>query len=195
MDLISLFKSRISQKFSNLLAICGKTGIGKSYLALLLGECLDQNFSVDNVAFSIKEFLDLISNAKNGDCLALDDAGIYYDARRFQEKSHQLLGYALESCRFKQITICFTLPSLSMIDLNARRLIDFLILIKQRGYCSIKVRKFKSDGTDYWSPLQLKGFSFRHVSIPIPSKKLANEYEAKKRQSLNHLYEKLVKEI
>jgi hypothetical protein len=190
-DFITYLQKRIENSYNNVIVVVGKTGVGKSYLALKLGELIDTGFSTDNVAFSIKDFLDLIRMKPKGSVPIFDDAGIYFDAQKFYEKSQQLLSYALESCRFKYQTLIFTVPDFKMLNVNARRLTHFLILIKFRGIAQIKSLKYKSDGSTYLSTLRLDNLWFNSVEIGLPSKTLIKSYEQKKSGVLNKLYEKL----
>lgn len=101
--------------------ICGPTGSGKTYFSLAVCEKFFPRFTVDNIAFSIKEWLNIFSNCKKGDIIIFDE-GQEFSSRRSMDDKNVEFSNILAMIRFTQISSFFTLPDLRMIDVTSRRL-------------------------------------------------------------------------
>ncbi|WP_333582346.1 hypothetical protein [Methanoculleus bourgensis] len=123
-----LISSRIRNNQNVLAAICGETGSGKSYAAMRLGELCDPNFSIDNVVFSIPEFLDKLGSSGPGDVLIFDESQAWGARRAMSKKNVEMTDIAA-MCRFTLVNVLFTAPALSFIDVSLRRLMHLYIQV------------------------------------------------------------------
>lgn len=101
--------------------MCGATGSGKSYFSLAVCEKFFKRFTVDNIVFSVKEYLDKFQDCKAGDMILFDE-GEEWNARRAMEQKNVEFGNILSMIRFTQISTIFTLPDLRQIDVTLVRL-------------------------------------------------------------------------
>jgi len=206
-DFFSAIKNRLNKENRNwLCAITGDTGSGKSYTALRIGEILDPGFSISSVAFDPKEFITLVKNGKKGDnggfipltkgsIIIFDEAGVGMAAREWQSIQNKLMGYILQTFRFKNYGVIFTVPDLSFIDVQARKLFHNYIKTREIDYsCQrVKCSIYVIDHNDWINK------TYRHTvgsegqaaiwGFPKPSEVLISDYERKKAQYAEGLYQ------
>lgn len=196
---------RIKDNKNALINIAGQTGSGKSYAAMWLAEQLHkmqdiQGFSVDNVAFTPKELLSLVnSGLPKGSVIILDEAGVSLYARDWQSPINKLLVYLGQTFRYRNLIVIFTLPSLAMLDTHFRalmhlccetELIDFEN--KRVGLKPLISTQNQSSGKIYRkylrvvyhppnAPLYTQWLPLVRQWCYLPSSKLVDEYERKKK--------------
>lgn len=101
--------------------LCGATGSGKSYFSLAVCEKYFPKFTVDNIVFTVKEYLNKFSDCNPGDIILFDE-GEEFNARRGMEQKNVEFGNILSMIRFTQVSSIFTLPDLRQIDVTLVRL-------------------------------------------------------------------------
>lgn len=192
---------------NELVVIVGDMGCGKSYAALRLGEIItDGHFNLENLTFTPSDFLERVINSGKGDVVILDDSGISFNAREFMSKSNRILSLALESCRFKNETLILTVPSLAMIDINARRLMHTCFWMKyvneQAGYSCATWYKIQNDsrlGKVYYTHPKIaeneETIEKSTMRFRKPDDALATEYERKKTYFLDVLYMEFLEDL
>jgi len=191
-------KKRVSRNGNAVIAILGSVGSGKSYFALRLGELLDPDFSIKNCSFSPSDFLALVRSKPLGSVLVMDDAGLTIPARQFMTMSNRFMSMALESCRFKNQVLVLTMPSLAMIDKNARRLLNYCFWMESvdRARCeSTATMYFVStnpihDRIYYKHPMQ-NNLQIDSLTLSKPSDPLIRAYELYKKERLDALYARM----
>jgi len=203
--LLKYIENRIYKENKNLMVvIVGECGSGKSYAGLSIAEQLDPNFSVNNVAFSPEEFMDLVhsSDLPRGSVILMDEFGVSMDSRKWHSVGNKLLSYVLETFRYKGYVVFFTVPDVAFIDTNARRLVHAQfktngILVKE-NVCRIRPYFTQNDvleGNCYRKFLNVSVDGHRktidEIRVPLPSVKLRHEYEAKKQIYANQLYDSI----
>jgi hypothetical protein len=118
-------QNRITANKNWLSVLCGPTGSGKSYFSLAVCEKFFPKFTVDNIVFSVKEYLDkfneLDKQRRYGDIILFDE-GHEYNARRSMDEKNVMMGEILSMIRFTRISSIFTLPDLRQIDVALVRL-------------------------------------------------------------------------
>lgn len=195
----SVVKARLQRNQNWLCVITGDTGTGKSFSSLRLGSLIDEDFKIENVVFDVKELIDLIEVRPPGSLLVLDEAGISFGSRDFMSKQNKVMSSVIQMFRFKQIALIWTLPDISMIDIQARRLMHNFLETQPIDYKKEQTRvKWFEVYIDRWTG------EFRHrfmkvetgnmgfavvkvVNFNKPSEDLIKSYEKKKRQAFENL--------
>lgn len=113
--------NRVKSNKNWLGVLCGSTGSGKSYFSLGVCEKYFKRFTVDNIVFSVKEYLNKFNDCKPGDIILFDE-GEEFNARRAMEAKNVEFGNILSMIRFTQVSSIFTLPDLRQIDVTLVRL-------------------------------------------------------------------------
>lgn len=182
-----------------LVIICGPTGTGKSWTSLKLAEMLDPNFNIHKIVFSTEAFLDVFRTCHAGDVMIFEESE-ELNSRRAMKESNVQMGNILSMIRFTQVSVIFNLPSIAMIDINARRLMHtYLYTIEfdrmtappwmrsRSGVFWYQVRntrlpsKSSDDQLRFVNP-EVKGVKVRKVWFDAPSPSLLAEYEALKHE-------------
>lgn len=120
-----IIKRRVLDSNKNFIGIVtGGTGSGKSYSAMRLGEMIDPDFSIRNVAFTAKEFMSIINSKwiKRGSCIILDEGQISVNRRDWFSIANKLLNLVLSTFRNMNLVVLFTTPNLEYIDSQALKL-------------------------------------------------------------------------
>lgn len=190
-DPVDLIRRRLKRNQNALIAVTGQTGSGKSMVSLKLAECIDPDFQADQVVFKVSTFIDRMEEMKPGQVLVFDEAGVDFDARRSGSKANVGFSNILKTFRYKQLPTIFTLPRLTMLDVNGRRLFHYWLKTSGIDYTNnlCKTHWFCIDSEDDWSDKVKRYFPRvidRHtgeraviswVKWPMPSKKIVTEYE------------------
>lgn len=176
---------RLKSKRNFICVIHGPTGSGKSYLAMKIAETLSKvlgvPFTVDQILFDPGEFFILVNELPSRAFVVIDEAGSILDARRFMSMINCITSYVLETFRFKQINVIFTVPSLKMVDVNVRRLMHCMVFQTDRGTARIYKINLNYKGGTYAKRIG----TFRNVQLP--SKELCVAYEKKKKEAFDGL--------
>jgi len=173
---------------------------GKSWSALRMGELLDPNFNIDNVAFSPGELIKLIRDLPKKSVAVMDEAGVSYGSRDFMSRSNKALGGIFQAFRFRQIALIWTLPDVSMIDVNARRLahtyLETLPVDYVHNHSRVKWYEIKTNRWEGKHPYRIfprvivpgRGVcTVKVISFKKPSDELIGAYEEKKKEAFNDL--------
>ena len=181
-------RSRIARKQNAIVLITGQTGIGKSYAALYLAEQLDPTFSVQKVAFSMKEFSYILHklDPKPGESLVLDEASIVMDNRNYRTKENIFGTHIFTVFRHRLNYIFLTAPASSHIDKKVQDLAHYKVQIIHRDDARKEVigmvrvvdhntikNKTYNKSLKYGRILKYPAHSFY-----LPSDKLVRDYEA-----------------
>lgn len=199
--ILKRISDRLHKRNQNYLAIVtGPTGSGKSYSALRLAELLDKDFNINRVVFSSDAFMQLLDegNLKRGDIILWDEAGVGISARAFMTVSNRVISYFLQGFRSLNIGVLFTLPTMSMIDVNVQRLAHAFIetkqIIRSQNKCVLKYLELQTNaltGKVYrkYPRIYLDGKTVMVQSIKVgkPSVKMQHEYEKRKKEWLTNL--------
>lgn len=197
--------SRMHRRDDNWMgAVVGETGKGKSYTCLSLAEAVDPDFTVDQVAFGIEEFMQLVMDESfgRGSVIILEEASVEAAAEDFHEISNKVLRTVLETWRNQNRGALLNLPTFSRLDKGAR--IRMTALIQQR-------RKFEDEGFSVATYKHLQtnsdtGKIYRHyprinnrehrtLKIAPPSEDLREAYEAKSDEYTDELNKELLEEL
>lgn len=177
-------------------AIIGESGSGKSYGALRMAELyyklyLNKRFSTKNVVFSISEFLSRVGDfGAESKCsiLIFDDAGLKYSSARWFEELNQILGYTLQSYRYRIINVFFTIPVLKWLDRIGRGMLHGKIELKSIGngaYYKLRYNQFNDKIYNRRTCL---------MKFNLPGRALTRNYEEKKHKFLEIEYNSYLQE-
>lgn len=204
--------SRI-EKNQNFLGIAvGGTGSGKSYTMMRIAQKLDPSFTADRVCFTPKEFMEKIQEElPSGSVIMYDEAGVGVDARSWQSISNKMINYVLQTFRYRNLIVLFTVPKFDFIDKNCRALFHVLFktqsIRKASKLAVVKPYIIAPDHTASWRGSQgyIKKFmkttlGGRYVKIDtiylrLPRLSLRRDYEDKKHEFCKNLYDKLGLEL
>lgn len=191
-----IVKGRLRRNKNYLLAITGETGSGKSYGALTIAQMVDPTFNIKNVVFDSLSLMQQLQrkDIKKGSVLVFDEAGVGMSSREWQSQANKLLGFILETFRFKNVIVIFTMPNLDFLDKKGRQLIHAHAITKGIDH-NKKVLRLRlmqlsteqSTGKIYRKFYRLNGTPIRIMGLPKPSKKLCKDYEDKKQEYFSAL--------
>ena len=185
-------------------AVVGETGKGKSYTCMSIAECVDPEFSIDQVAFGLVEFMNLVMDDSygRGSVIVLEEASVEAAAEDFHEISNKVLRTVLETWREQNRGALLNLPTFSRLDKGAK--IRMTALIQQRakfeekGYsvATYKHLQTNSDtGQIYRHYPRINGRQHRTMKIAPPSDEIIEAYEKKKQEYNRELNRDLLEEL
>ena len=199
---LNSLRSRVKKNGNALIGIVGQKGSGKSYFAMSIAEIIDPKFSVNNISFDPVSFMQLIKMRGVGEVIIMDDAGLTIPARQFYSKSNQFITVALETCRFKNQILIMTMPTLSMIDKNARLLMDYsfwtrsIDRVEEKSTATMYfISSNPNSGKIYFKHPTSGNSVFKTLTLPKPSEWITNEYETHKQECLNTIYDDMIKDL
>lgn len=197
---LKYFHMRVKRNKNCLCAMVGYTGSGKSYGVLKLAESLDPNFNIDRVAFTAEDFHALLKrdDLPAGSVIIFDESGVALQARQFMSVFNRLISHALQVIRFKNHIIFFTVPDISFIDAQARKLLHMILITEKVLYSQNRVRvrpyvvsinHLRGDKNVYHvNPRIREGtdiIKITRITLGLPSLKLRRQYEDKKLKYVN----------
>jgi hypothetical protein len=131
-DLVKEIANRLLKGIGQNIFITGPPGSGKSYtgiaLALEVLSITGVKYSVDNVAFTPEEFMNIYNNEKmtpQGGFVMFDEAGVGYNSKDFSKESNRLFSKLLMTIRHRSVMVIFTAPDLGNMDKDGRRLLHW----------------------------------------------------------------------
>lgn len=199
--IIEHIKRRIRNNKNALILVIGDTGSGKSYASLRLLKKINPTFNVDFVEFKPDKFVDLVNkNYPPMTCMLFDEVGVAMNARSWQSKFNKILSYVLQTFRFKNYIVMFTVPDLSFVDIHARKLFHYEMEAKNIDH-SMKIAKFsfryiqinRKTGKIYKKAIRYKQDDdvklAPWIKLKLPSKPLIKKYEEKRADYIKGLYD------
>lgn len=201
--LIRYIKDRVYRKNKNLLMIfTGETGSGKSYSALRLAEQINQNFTVDNVVFTVEDFIDAVDTARKGDVILFDELGIGAYRRNWYTMQNKALNYVAQLFRFKNLIVLSTSPFKKLVDTGLISLYhlqaETVKIFPEKQLCECKIFRLQYNEVmdkmyrHYLKVRTQNGvFALSRFYFKHPSKELAEKYEQKKKQYWKQIRDEL----
>lgn len=204
---VGYFNSYILQRIRNnknfLCCITGQTGSGKSYSALREGEVLDPDFDIRNVAFTPKQFMDLVNGKvkqlKKGSVLVYDEVQVTMSHLEYQSLQSRLINYVLQTFRYRNFILFMTSPHFKFINASARKLfhsrMETISIDYNKKLCKLKpflLQINQKDGEVYAKFLRVwkKGLGIvphKVLRVSLPSQELIEAYEDKRRRFTDEL--------
>ena len=186
----------------------GEPGSGKTYAALNMAWALDRkwdgspNFDISKIVFSYEEFLFKCSILKKGEFLIWDEVGTALNPRDFYEKKNKLSSSIHQVFRMRNLGVLYTVPDISLIDKQIRILLNNEVVMQKvypkkkvavgRFYFISKKNHF-DDKLKLVLPSYLDSNGVRskaaNICFTLPPKELIQDYEFKKKNYVNYIFE------
>lgn len=189
---VRLIQKRIARKQDARIAITGDSGVGKSTLALRIGELLDPPLYVHDinkcvneaVSFTGKQYLNGVRTLPTETQLTFDEPAQAVHHRQFMSEVNIIISKTTIGFRFKRFKSVLTLPDIDLLDADLLRLFHYLIYIPDQGRAEVyRIMKQKFGG-DPWFKKVVDTLRFSK-----PDAKLWHLYEEKKVREQEALYE------
>jgi len=144
-------KNRINKKNKNwLCVIVGQTGGGKSYSGARICELIDPSFMPCIIENGIKSRVAMGNAAdlnrilrsgllKRGSMVLFDEAGVAVGSRDWYSELSKITMYILQTFRHMNIGVVFSVPDMTMVDSQARKLFHSYIEVLYIDYEKMKV--------------------------------------------------------
>ncbi len=196
--------------------ICGFPNSGKSLLSYALADRLDiatdrkKRFNFDRMYFDAEEFRQGITGDwPAGTAHILDDAGLNLFNRDAMAKAVKKVARTLQTLRFKNGIILFTLPALPILEKISMMLsqtyiqTNFIDVENRRTLAGVRWQVYSPTSGKHWHerPVWNQGYSktwfgyevkqsyaINQIWFDAPSVEAAKKYEAYKEKRLNEKY-------
>lgn len=187
--------------------IVGREGSGKSYTAVKIADMVDPNFNADRIIFDVSKLLRVLRDGDHspGNFYVLDEAGVQFGNRTWQDRGQILANQALQLIRSHNLGLIFTLPRLSELDSQAEGRLQALLEMtdKEPGqYVELKWKWMDPDRTDDTGKIYKKypkrrdgGFVkriTRNTFAPPDNTEVIEEYERRKEEFQAGVYDETI---
>lgn len=180
---------RVHTENNCLIIIEGETGSGKSCLGLSLCQHFDPYFGAKRIAYSGREFLELLPQVPNKGWLLWDEPGVYLSHRRWQSEINIQIMQVIQSFRYKLINVIFCLPTASYMDKVVREMCHYVLRMKRRGQASVyRIVKSPFEG---WTFTPYLGT----IHSEMPTQMLYREFRNMHTEHQEALYERSRKQM
>lgn len=207
--LINTWAARIKSGRNLIVLFVGPTGEGKSWSAVRLAELLLEALEMPPVPtfiFKTRFFLAAVRENVPRRVLLWDEAGLGMPAREWQSLFNKIAGYISQSFRFKNLVLFITVPDMSFIDIQQRKLAHWIVFCREADREAHKVRaspyRIVTDpisGNMYTPYPMFQGphysFQLRELKIDQPTPEGAARYEAERLKFIEAYYDVLAQEI
>lgn len=195
--LIREIQRRIAQNMDTRIIVQGEAGIGKSYATLRLGELIDKTFVDDpelavdtRVVFSASDFLQAVQSLPPFSVIIYDEPGQSFHHREFMSQANIILSKTMIGFRLKRFISFYNVPTMGMIDKDAKTLVSFMVNITGHGIGEVFKEAPQKFGGEPWWP---KIVDVQYFALP--SVKLRHAYEKKKASIQDALYSQYSKAL
>lgn len=184
--------------------VVGDPGDGKSYASLRIAEAIDPNFSIDQVAFNILDFLRLVKDDSidQGQPIILEEGSVEANAYDWHSMSNEVLRKVLDTWRHKNRMAIINLPNFKALEKGARRRTDLIVEMMEakpwKGYSQAKSKQVNYNNIDdhFSTPFPiLEGKKRKFMRFKMPSEELVEAYEEKKVNYTSELNEELLQKM
>ena len=192
----------LKKKLGLVTAIAGsqaiKTGSGKSYTALRLGEVIDKNFSIEKVVYSPSEFFSVMDkieeSGKKGQVVVVDEGEITAPARLWHSFTNMAISYTLSTFRYLCGMAIFVTPAFGWLDKRIRILTSHIGFTEKfldtgnKVKVALRLYQLETDlmgekiylkKIQMYSKEEERLVKFSHFLVNLPNEKLIEEYEKK----------------
>lgn len=189
-----------------MMALVGREGSGKSYTAIKIADELDEGFTDDQVIFRAAEFLRLLRDEeyRPGAVYVLDEAGVSFGNRTWQDRAQVLANQALQLIRSHNVGLIFTLPRLGELDTQTEGRLQAFYEIEQKvagkyvqgGWKWIDPDRTNTTGENYHHfPKNDRGQRILSIGFSPPREELVEPYEERKTVFQREMYDEAIDEL
>lgn len=199
---------RIHRKDKNWMGIvCGETGSGKSEFGLRLCELLDPDFSEDQIAHTIQEFIELVNEDRPpGSFILFDEVGVALSHATHYDEDQIRLNHVLETWRSQNRGLVMTAPHMGLVQKSSRGLLhaqmDMLGINLSYYLAEARYRRISTDTDDgelykKYPRLREDGRKrkFRTLQLYKPSPDIVEPYQEKKEAFNDSLNEDVLQQV
>lgn len=156
----TILRTRVKKKKASNVVIVGEPGDGKTYQGFDLARVLagagihPRNFSIDQVVFTYKQFMKMLSILRMGKPICFDEPSYAMSNREWYKDINQALVRTIESFRFKVHPLFIPIVNMNLLDKTIRTyLIQYMIQMVDRGRAKVYRIMQKHHESGYYHPL------------------------------------------
>lgn len=185
-------------------AVVGETGSGKSLGSLAMAEAVWPDMSIDEVAFGLVEFMQLINDRSydEGSMIVLEEGSVEAAAEDFHDLSNKVLRIVTDTWREQNRGLIINLPTFSRLDAGARQRMTALIqiekLFEDEGFSVAKYKHLQTNsdtGKVYRHYPRINGKKHKLLKLRRPSEELVEAYKKKKEEYTKELNRDLLEQL
>lgn len=184
--------------------VVGDPGDGKSWASLRIGERVDPNFSIDQVAFDIVEFMQKVMDDSfdQGQPIVLEEGSVEASAYDWHSISNDVFRKVLDTWRHQNRMAIINLPNFKALEKGARRRTDAIVEMQEakpwKGYSQAKFKqvRYNNISDNFTTPFPvLEGVKRKWIRFNPPSEVLREAYEEKKENYTDELNAELLENL
>lgn len=189
--------------------VCGDTGSGKSEFGLRLCELLDPDFNEDRIAFTIKEFTELVQERHPpGSAILFDEVGIALSHATHYDQDQIRVNHILQSWREQNRILVMTAPHIHLIHKPDRGLLhaqmDMQNIDRERYVSTARYRTIQQNtdtGDLYKKYPRLRDRStgrvkkYKHLDLFKPSPEIVEPYTERKQEFNDQLNQDVLDQV
>lgn len=208
---VQYIHNRIKRNKNFVACITGPTGSGKSWSALRLAESIDPDFTIENLCFSPREFMSLVSGTtkqlKKGSVIVFDEVQVSMSHLDYQSLQSKMLNYVFQTFRHRNFILFMTSPHFNFINASLRRLfharIETISINPNEKQVTLKplllqVNQDTGDVYRKYLRVHVKGqgvVPLQRMRVSMPSDELIGAYEEKKTAFTQGLNESIERDL
>jgi len=182
----------------------GDPGDGKSWASLRCAEIIDPDFSIEQVAFDIVEFMRLVmdDSLDQGQPIILEEGSVEAGAYDWHSASNDVFRKVLDTWRHQNRMAIINLPNFQALEKGARRRTDAIIEMQEakpwKGYSQAKFKEvhYNNISDHFTTPFPiLEGKKRKFIRFNEPSEELREAYEKRKEEYTSELNEELLEQL
>jgi len=128
-------RGRIKKKLSTKIIIVGEAGISKTYTAMSIAQFFDPRFSISEVIFGHRDYMELTLKLRAGRWVVLDEPSYVLGKREWYKELNKILVQTIESDRYRVHPLLVPIISKDLLDKTLREhLIQFMIIMWDLGH-------------------------------------------------------------
>lgn len=184
--------------------VVGDTGDGKSMASLRIAEKIDPDFTIDQVANSIVDFLRLVMDDSlgRGSVIVLEEASVEASAYDWHSDSNRVFAKVLDTWRNQNRMAIINLPTFTKLEPGARQrttgLVEMVEALPWRDYSTAKFKKPHHNNVtgDFWKQFPtIDGKKRKQMRFRLPDQDLIEAYDDLKDEYTSQLNEELLQQL
>lgn len=158
-------KENVLQKNNSfVIVVDGRSGIGKTTVAIQFAKYLDPNFTIEQMSWSPDKFIKQIENSKKGQCFIFDESMVF-SSRAATSRVNRAIVIALSQIRSRNIFIILNINSVFDLDRNVSlHRLDLLYHLYNKDDVTNSERRMKVYGRSKIKYLYINGKKYYSYS-------------------------------